>query len=275
MLPEMRQPHHRRLVLFNMKRIRLRCWPILLLTPVALICQARAQPSADVLADPPRQSFLILPLHVHVVGCAERNDLDCKLADEDVRRIVGKINGIWHKAGIHFALEPILHEKAAKVKEFALETSGKDKFADRDILGAYRLLAPPESRDLPGLHVYYIHQFEVNGVFLGKGMCVIKETARLRPVKGGIDEPLPRVTAHELGHAMGLPHRQDVTNLMASGTTGTTINAAEVEIVRGKARKISGVMTVDELEAKAKEAEATKETDLASSIRHELDQLPK
>ena len=89
-----------------------------------------------------------------------------------------------------------------------------------------------------GMDVYYIHKFAVNGVYLGDRMAFVQETARLRPVPGGIDEPLPRVTAHELGHALGLPHRQDRTNLLASGTTGTTLNEAEVARSREKARSI-------------------------------------
>jgi len=41
-----------------------------------------------------------------------------------------------------------------------------------------------------------------------------------------------RTTAHEICHQLGLPHRQNSTNLMASGTTGWTLNEAEVVIIR-------------------------------------------
>ena len=224
---------------------------------------AHAEPSPSVLVDPPRETFLILPLHVHVLRCADRPDLDCALTDDDVHRVVGKVNAIWHRAGVHFRLEPILREKAEHVQEFAEKTNDP---AVNTSLDEYRQLAPAASRALAGLHVYYIHRFSVNGVFLGGRMCFVQETAKLRPVEDGIDEPLPRVTSHELGHSLGLPHRQDVTNLMASGTTGTKLNAAEVEIVRGKARKVDGVMTVKDAEAKAAGDEA---------VRKDLEQLPK
>ena len=41
-----------------------------------------------------------------------------------------------------------------------------------------------------------------------------------------------RTTAHELGHQLALPHRQDVTNIEATGTTGWTINAREIITMR-------------------------------------------
>jgi hypothetical protein len=242
-------------------RNRLGRWIVLF--AIVVIHRAHAEPTTEVLITPPRNTFLILPLHVHVLSCPNQEDLDCKLTDEDVRRIIAKVNDVWHKAGVHFRLEPILHETAEHVKEFAENTPAQ---GGESSLNKYRQLAPAESRSLPGLHVYYIHQFSVNGVFLGARMCFVKETARLRPVDGGIDEPIPRVTSHELGHALGLPHRQDVKNLMASGNNGTKLNVAEVEIARTKARKIEGVLTVEECEAKAKED---------STLRKNLEQLPK
>ena len=99
-------------------------------------------------------------------------------------------------------------------------------------------------------NVYYVKQLNVNGVFLGKAIFV-KDTASLRRVEGGIDEPLPRVTSHELGHAVGLAHRQDTYNLMASGTTGTALNAAEIEAVRKQAGGMNQFGRAPDLLAKA------------------------
>ena len=124
------------------------------------------------------------------------------------------------------------------------------------------------------MDVYYIHEFSVNGVYLGNRMAFVQETARLRPVPGGIDEPLPRVTAHELGHALGLPHRQDRTNLLASGNNGTTLNEAEVARSRKRAGSIPGSLNVPELRKKADEALARGETDEARRLLAWLAEVP-
>ncbi len=79
----------------------------------------------------------------------------------------------------------------------------------------------------------------------------MKDTASLRKVEGGIDEPLPRVSSHELGHAFGLPHRQNTTNLMASGTTGIWLNGEEVKQVRETARKFDWIEPASDLMEKA------------------------
>src|SRR5439155_7167619 len=104
-------------------------------------------------------------------------------------------------------------------------------------------LRSAETRGANMFNVYYIGEMSPNGIFMRRDGIFVKESARLRPVAGGIDEPLPRVTAHELGHGMGLPHRQDTFNLMASGTTGTTLNEAEIATARAAAQKLGWALS--------------------------------
>jgi hypothetical protein len=199
-----------------------------------------SDPAAEAPAPPPADRFFVVPLRVHVLT-ADDPVIDCKLTDDDVRRIIGKVNRVWRPAGVYFGLESIVREPAAGAERFTRV---------REQLGAapmalYPGLIPDASHHaFHGLHVYYVHKLPVNGVYMGKDYAFVQETARLREVEGGIDEPVPRVTAHELGHALGLMHRQAETNLMASGTTGTLLNAQEVERARAGAVKIDGVMSV-------------------------------
>jgi len=102
----------------------------------------------------------------------------------------------------------------------------------------------------------------------------VQETAQLRAVEGGIDEPIPRVTAHELGHALGLPHRQARTNLLASGTTGTTLNAEEVEAARRAAREVPGARSVADARTAADAATARGDRATARRLRGWLAEIP-
>jgi hypothetical protein len=252
-----------------------------------LLPQARGdEPAPDVTEPPAYEEFVVIPLRVHVLTADDLPEVDCRLSDSDVTRILDKVNRIWHKAGVHFGLESLVREPAARQGRFR---AARDLADEPTPLGLYRVLLPEASRRFDGLHVYYIHRFPVNGVYLGDGAALVQETARLKPVEGGIDEPLPRVTAHELGHALGLSHRQDRTNLLASGTTGTSLNRDEAGRARDRARSIRGARPVADLR---REAEAVSERgdtatarrfwtwlseipgDQAREARRRLDELP-
>ncbi len=229
-----------------------------------------APPKPEALKPPPTEEFVVIPLRVHILSSSDLPEVDCALTDADIKRVLGKVNGIWHQAGVHWGLESLVREPAAQQDRFkmTMEADPADK------LGVFRLLIPQESRSSDGMNVYYIHKFSVNGVYLGNRVAFVQETARLKPVPGGIDEPLPRVTAHELGHSLGLPHRQDLTNLLASGTTGTTLNEAEVDRAREKARSMPGSIPVPDLRKKAEEATARGEKEEARRLWTWLADLP-
>jgi Matrixin len=214
----------------------------------------------------PRDEFLIIPLRVYRLRADHFPAAECRLEQRDFERILPKVNRVWAMAGIHFGLESI-REEQADVAAFArvhrtlallqqdphARTSPSGDIEDRSDWkssqqsGLFKALIPASTREFAGFRVYYIQDFDVNGIYFGRREAMVKATARLRPVPGGIDEPLPRVTAHELGHGLGLAHRQDRINLMASGTTGTSFNQAEVDHARSVAKKIPGMIRFDQL----------------------------
>jgi len=171
--------------------------------------------------------FRLLPLRIHLLRAREAPELGCALQETDARRILGKVNGIWRQAGIQFYADAIQPEDAANQ---ALYRGLGDNRTEAHL----RLVRPRESQSDALFHVYYLGEMRPNGICLAASyqLLFVKETARLYKVTGGIDEDLPRVTAHEIGHALRLPHRQDTFNLMASGTTGTRLNDAEIAAAR-------------------------------------------
>lgn len=170
-------------------------------------------------------ALLTLPVRVHLMQSASLPAMHTTLTEADVQRIVTKINKVWSQAGIQFAIESIG------------TTTAQAPSQEKRIAGEFEQvhsMIPKERLSPAAIDICYVHQVRPNGFYAGEPV-VVKDTASLKEVPGGLDEPLPRVTSHELGHALGLPHRQNLTNLMASGTTGFSLNEAEIAIAREKA----------------------------------------
>ena len=198
---------------------------------------------------PPQSEFseyLVAPVRVHLLVTKGELNLTTTLEAKDITRIFGKVNRIWGHAGIHLPVEQLIKEPAENPNAY------RQNYQSRNLRWLLAL-RPKASRAENCFHVYYLKRFGVNGVYIGRDGMFVKDTARLRGVKDGVDEPIPRVTAHELGHAFTLKHRQSVTNLMASGTSGWTLNEAEIKQVRTAAGKMKWIRTAGEI---LKEADA-------------------
>ena len=209
---------------------------------------------------------LLVPLRVHLLAAKGAPEITTTLTEKDVRRIVHKINLVWAPAGLHFYLESVVNEEAANPEVFLAHNEAAERFG---LLS----LRPEASKVSTLFHVYYLKRMSVNGIYLGEAIFV-KDTASLHAVSGGIDEPLPRVTSHELGHAFGLPHRQDTTNLMASGTTGIWLNEEEIQRVRERAKQFGWIESAGAVKQRAEElARAGKITE-AEVLRQRLAGFP-
>ena len=194
----------------------------------------------------PFDDYLVAPLRVHRLVTPGELNLTTTLEEKDLHRIFEKVNRIWGHAGVHFALESILTEPAANPNAYRQNHKSRQ-------LRWLLAIRPKASRKADCFHIYYIKRFLANGVYIGGDGMFVKDMARLRTVEGGVGEPIPRVTSHELGHALTLRHRHEVTNLMASGTSGWTFNEAEIKQARDAAKKLKWIRSAPEM---LKEADA-------------------
>ncbi len=214
------------------------------------------------------EEHLLVPVRVHLLRAKASEELNTRLRAVDITRIFSKINAkIWSQAGIQLRLESLVDEPARGQEFYAALGENRTE--------AHLLRTRPEATLGAGLiHVYFIHQMSPNGIFMRRDGIFVKDTAFLRPIEGGLDEPLPRVTAHEVGHALTLPHRQDETNLMQSGTTGYLLNAQEVEQARASAAQFGGTFSVKDARTAVGLALADKKWETARSLLTSLAGIP-
>jgi hypothetical protein len=210
--------------------------------------------------------YLTIPLRVHLLNAKDAPSIHTSLTGADITRILGKLNLVWAQAGVLFYLESLVEEAANEPQIHAQPAL----HGDRDgLLG----LRPGISMGTNMFHVYYVKQMPMNGIYFPEAIFV-KDTASLRAVPGGLDEPLPRVTSHELGHALNLPHRQHTTNLMASGTTGKWLNEEEIHHARAAALKLNWVSQAPDMLQKANTLFDKNSTNAASALYSALATIP-
>ncbi|MES2595998.1 MAG: matrixin family metalloprotease [Verrucomicrobiota bacterium] len=194
-----------------------------LLLSAVLLADENKEPSSTVA----EMTVITLPVRIHLMQSGSMPDMHTTLVEADIRRVMGKVNKVWAQAGIQFEIESILPVEAVPMPE---ENRLKSEFVRVKSMVPKGVLSPT------GIDICYVKTIKPNGFFYGEPI-VVKDTASLREVPGGLDEPLPRVTSHEIGHALGLNHRQDTTNLMQSGTTGFSLNTEEITTARAKAQE--------------------------------------
>jgi hypothetical protein len=212
-------------------------------------------------------TYLLAPVRVHLLSASNAPAIATTLSSNDVTRILGKVNRIWAQAGIVFWIESVVREPAASEAEVA------PRLGQPDDLPLLLKLRPPATRATNLFHLYYVKEFSANGVYLGEAMFV-KDTASLRKVPGGIDEPIPRVTAHELGHALSLGHHTNELHVMARRTTGTRLDGAEIRQARAAAARLPWIERATTVWQRSRVLRAVGEEDRAREMERRLECLP-
>jgi len=174
--------------------------------------------------------LLTLSVRAHLMQSVLHPRLQTSLNEAAVRSLFNEVNAIWAQAGIRFQLEAVDAVQA-------LDIVPKRWYQrDRDWV---KSAIPTQHFSPTAIDVCFVRDMGPNGFFYGEPV-VVCETPEFTKVRGGASNPVARVIAHELGHVLFLQHRQDHTNLMASGRNGVSLNAQEIRDARQRALQILG-----------------------------------
>ena len=144
----------------------------------------------------PSLSVYHIPLRVHVGRSARSAAGFAKILEE--------INHIWWlQAGICFEMQVVMNDD--------VQSSGFDLWF------------------VPRIN----NNDSVNGIFSSGHSIYVRDAPILNAAPRPAQHPAARTAAHELGHALNLPHRQDSDdNLMRSKTYGWQLNHGEIAVAR-------------------------------------------
>lgn len=176
---------------------------------------------------------ITLPVRVLRMNSEIDHRLDCSLSDAEIREQFATVNRTWDQAKIVWTIESIVDVTAEQPEAFAEAMKNP-----RGRL-ARALVSNISKNDLlpSGFNVFIAEDYEksMGGVFIPQEKGIVFYAKR-----GPKGEQTPAVLAHELGHALGLPHTIFEKNnnlMMGSGpervpTPTKPITASQIKIAR-------------------------------------------
>ncbi|MEZ4241936.1 MAG: hypothetical protein R3F59_38460 [Myxococcota bacterium] len=199
-----------------------------------------------VAAAAPPQPVLQVPLRVHVLQSSEPA-VDAKIDASTVRARIRQIDEIFAPAGIRWVVEEVRLEPAVDADPFRRAVVG-----ERSRKALWPLVSPASRLSPNGVDLYVVGDLSGLGIG-GIWMCGAGrddgQGAAFVPVGTSQGKPIPvRKWAHELGHALGLPHTAceagNADRLMMSGKCAAAeprrVAFSDAEIARMRAQAATG-----------------------------------
>lgn len=164
------------------------------------------------------QPSLTLTLTVYLIDDAS-GKTSSQRTEQEITALLTQVNTIWEPAAIVIELQQVKRIEIPAVLFEAILLGDFDKFYQAAAAKTFDI-----SNDslITG---FYLNPLFANGVAPpGRHSFFVTDNPTV---------PVERVTAHEIGHILGLHHALDDTQkLMYSGTAGTTLTAAEIIVAR-------------------------------------------